>query len=207
MISSFARTAAAAVAGLALLGSASVASATIYNISAQNSGIDVTLDAGQYLISWVGTADGGSFNAWNGNCLTGDCAGGWQSTFTTRDAVVPANGNFEIDLFGAGPQQASALASLQAIQSAALINHGVIQVTNFVPGGFTPLAQIPQPWIVQTDGGTIHLSAGDGTPENNFGGVSLRITAVPEPATWMIMIGGFGLVGAALRRRRNPAIA
>jgi hypothetical protein len=34
--------------------------------------------------------------------------------------------------------------------------------------------------------------------------------AVPEPATWAMMIGGFGLVGGAMRRRRNtgvPAIA
>ena len=27
--------------------------------------------------------------------------------------------------------------------------------------------------------------------------------AVPEPASWALMIGGFGLAGAALRRRRN----
>jgi len=27
-------------------------------------------------------------------------------------------------------------------------------------------------------------------------------TAVPEPATWAMMIGGFGLVGGAMRRRR-----
>lgn len=29
----------------------------------------------------------------------------------------------------------------------------------------------------------------------------LALTAVPEPATWAVMIGGFGLVGARLRRR------
>ncbi len=31
--------------------------------------------------------------------------------------------------------------------------------------------------------------------------------AVPEPATWGLMIGGFGLVGAALRRKRRDAAA
>jgi hypothetical protein len=29
---------------------------------------------------------------------------------------------------------------------------------------------------------------------------------VPEPATWAMMIGGFGLIGAALRRRRRLAV-
>ncbi|WP_231639313.1 PEPxxWA-CTERM sorting domain-containing protein [Sphingomonas profundi] len=28
------------------------------------------------------------------------------------------------------------------------------------------------------------------------------VAAVPEPATWAMMLGGFGLVGAAMRRRR-----
>ncbi|MBL8771217.1 MAG: PEPxxWA-CTERM sorting domain-containing protein [Phenylobacterium sp.] len=31
--------------------------------------------------------------------------------------------------------------------------------------------------------------------------------AVPEPATWLLMIGGFGLAGAALRRRRAAVAA
>ena len=32
--------------------------------------------------------------------------------------------------------------------------------------------------------------------------VTLDVASVPEPATWAMMIGGFGLAGAALRRRR-----
>lgn len=32
-----------------------------------------------------------------------------------------------------------------------------------------------------------------------------RLDAVPEPDTWALMIGGFGIVGSALRRRRRRA--
>lgn len=32
---------------------------------------------------------------------------------------------------------------------------------------------------------------------------SISTSAVPEPATWAMMIAGFGLAGAAIRRRRN----
>ncbi len=36
---------------------------------------------------------------------------------------------------------------------------------------------------------------------------SVSVAAVPEPGTWALMIGGFGLAGAALRRRRSVAVA
>ncbi|WP_294391441.1 PEPxxWA-CTERM sorting domain-containing protein [uncultured Sphingomonas sp.] len=41
------------------------------------------------------------------------------------------------------------------------------------------------------------------TPYRRTGWASPSPT--PEPASWALMIGGFGLVGAALRRRRRPA--
>lgn len=34
-----------------------------------------------------------------------------------------------------------------------------------------------------------------------------NVTAVPEPATWAMMIMGFGLVGAAARRRQNVRVS
>lgn len=39
-------------------------------------------------------------------------------------------------------------------------------------------------------------------PEFALDNVVLNAGAVPEPATWTMMIGGFGMVGGAMRRRR-----
>jgi hypothetical protein len=39
------------------------------------------------------------------------------------------------------------------------------------------------------------------------GTVTGLIFSVPEPASWAMMVGGFGLVGGAMRRRRDSAVA
>lgn len=48
---------------------------------------------------------------------------------------------------------------------------------------------------------------GDDVPRDNRGGVSLSVDAVPEPATWAVMVAGFGLVGAGLRRRAAAGVS
>ena len=44
-------------------------------------------------------------------------------------------------------------------------------------------------------------------PVFTLGQVSVPVSAVPEPATWAMMIGGFGMLGAAARRRTRTARA
>jgi hypothetical protein len=39
------------------------------------------------------------------------------------------------------------------------------------------------------------------------GEIRAQLAAVPEPQTWALMLAGFGLLGASLRRRRSPAVS
>jgi hypothetical protein len=49
--------------------------------------------------------------------------------------------------------------------------------------------------------GGIDWETSDGENRITFTTTQIDVTAVPEPATWALMIGGFALVGAAQRRR------
>ena len=53
--------------------------------------------------------------------------------------------------------------------------------------------------------GTFSLTTqGNGLVQTTF---SASTAAVPEPATWALMLLGFGGIGMAMRRRRRPALA
>ena len=45
-----------------------------------------------------------------------------------------------------------------------------------------------------------------GSDTNSFEFDNLSVTAVPEPATWAMLIAGMTMTGAAMRRRRGPAV-
>ncbi|WP_262408824.1 PEPxxWA-CTERM sorting domain-containing protein [Sphingomonas sp. JC676] len=56
---------------------------------------------------------------------------------------------------------------------------------------------------------SMNLSIYNSTPEasgNDFGLDDISVVAVPEPAAWGMMIGGFGLAGLAMRRRVRTTV-
>jgi hypothetical protein len=74
--------------------------------------------------------------------------------------------------------------------------------TTAVSGDSEINSEIAQFLLVQDNGAgraTALIAHGPGDPN---GVQNMVLGGVPEPATWGLMIGGFGLAGAALRRRR-----
>ncbi|HEV2567918.1 MAG TPA: PEPxxWA-CTERM sorting domain-containing protein [Sphingomonas sp.] len=55
-------------------------------------------------------------------------------------------------------------------------------------------------WSGTFSGGIDNVAFDFGSRADSF---NFEVAAVPEPATWAMMIGGFGLLGAATRRRRS----
>jgi hypothetical protein len=51
---------------------------------------------------------------------------------------------------------------------------------------------------------TLNSPSGGATLSGN---ASFYQAAVPEPATWALMLIGFGGIGMAMRRRRRPVLA
>ena len=53
--------------------------------------------------------------------------------------------------------------------------------------------------------GSLFAVVNDSFHSNNGGAFRVEVTAVPEPAGWAMLIAGFGLTGAVMRRRRAAA--
>jgi hypothetical protein len=53
----------------------------------------------------------------------------------------------------------------------------------------------------------VYSNAGQPSPSGNVGNAGpatlIVANAVPEPASWAMMVGGFGLIGSSMRRRAN----
>lgn len=59
--------------------------------------------------------------------------------------------------------------------------------------------------VTLTSASSIYAQVNDTLYPNNTRGFDVSVTAVPEPATWAMMILGFGMVGVTARRRTRGA--
>jgi hypothetical protein len=106
---------------------------------------------------------------------------------------APGVGALSLDtysLFGASN------ATINVFDAGGLIGSLSFAVPNNGPGAFFG--------VTSTTGITEITMSADGGQSPGFTNVSFG-NAVPEPAAWALMIGGFGMAGASLRRRKSLA--
>ena len=114
--------------------------------------------------------------------------GPFQSATTSSGDVL------SIDGFGSGNGPNFSLPS-SYVSNSNLSSQISFANTTIAALGFTIGSYV---FSTSSDNLTVNVLAG------NAGGVT---SAVPEPASWAMMIGGFGAVGGALRRRRRLTVA
>ena len=133
--------------------------------------------------------------AWNSSGISFTVGG------TTRTFAAPLLGNaLKIDVKG---DATLVLANLEGLGFGTLSGTGIASASNeyvfFAPS-----------W--GTDGITAsgQIRVGNGVGSGSRSGVNFKVGAftpfvsqVPEPATWAMLIVGFGLVGASMRRRQS----
>lgn len=118
-------------------------------------------------------------------------------TFSLRDTVYTARQPFEFFVY-----PTASLAGFRPQSGGAALSFGADAFAGYDPG--TPLGPVtPQNgsaiFPLDTDRGALNVGV---VVRNAFS--ATPGAAVPEPATWGMMIAGFALVGAAMRRRTLP---
>ncbi len=133
---------------------------------------------------------------------------GWAGTITvtTTDPVVPGGNLLTVTFAGAVAQfendgTGNWSAALALAAPNAPVNPGdpfIAYLTSY----------LPQAWIQSSNQNNFAVSfSGGNAIEGPYAatGTFAAVNIVPEPATWAMLIAGFGLVGFAARRRRAVA--
>lgn len=193
-------------ASTALATAASAATITFDEFAPDNT--NGAIPAGRYAalgVTFVGTDDG---STWGGNSAGNP--GNWLLEGTNGAAFSGFNGDSYSQTLTFASQ--FSFFSLDAARSSGSID-GVITLQAFngatlVGTTSVALGAINQ-WSTLSFSGLFDrvTYTGTGSGFHPFGVDNLvfenRAGAVPEPASWMMMIAGFGLAGGAIRRRRT----
>lgn len=141
------------------------------------SNVNVALDTNGG--SAVSTSDHGDTDA--GKAIDGNTQGNfpnmWHSAFSTPGE--------HIDISFAAPQTLSSLS---------------IQGRNV-----SDCCAYRDLYTVTVYGGQAVLYSAQVDARGQIGSISFAAPGVPEPQTWALLVAGFGLVGAAMRRRKSAA--
>jgi hypothetical protein len=174
------------IMGATALTFASAASAQV-SVTSSPGVITGTSDSGVTFSTFYGTANSGSpFDEW---VSFTEALDGFYS-FDLTSVAVAGNAATDVDftsVFLTGGSIVGSLFLSPDINSTDQYEHYVLSDVFLAAGDYT-----------------LHLQGTRGRTATYSGTISFA--AVPEPATWAMMLMGFGAIGFAMRRRRRPAL-
>jgi hypothetical protein len=123
---------------------------------------------------------------------------------TSLTYQLTSTAGFTFDLLGGGEaygQSAYGVGDDEMVRQVALNATALDAIRNAGGGSFALSGKVLAP--VDYSGDDVHYAFGN-THDPQTQPVRLLLTTapVPEPGTWALMVGGFGLAGGTLRRRR-----
>ena len=130
----------------------------------------------------------------------------WLSTNTATDPIAFSNFTGGVSAFGGmffgsnvGGQFQSGSVVLTATDASGTVSRTITNATTSSFLGFVSTGQLLSATLtaIQPTSGPLWSTA------NNLTLGTAAVAAVPEPASWAMMIGGFGIVGGSLRRKRK----
>jgi hypothetical protein len=160
--------------------------------------------------------------SWSVNNAAGAAGSSWISPFTDANGVATKSTSFPTQF----TYDYSLTFSLGSLSASSAVISGLVQSDNFVTVLLNGVALVAQPQdpvfpgglptsyfrkfsAFGTNGGFVSGTNTLTFQVTDYGVISgLRVsdlvgTAVPEPATWAMLIVGFGLVAGQIRRRRR----
>ena len=163
-----------------------------------------------------GNNNGLTVSSQGGNYIASDSDRGFGSTVNQTLTGLQAGKTYKVSFEWAAAQQQGFFGDTFESWEVYLTDSGNSQIKNFKTETVINPEKAFQPWrneaftFTATEATHVLTFFADGGP----GGLppfalldDVSVSAIPEPSTWAMLIIGFGLVGAAARRRRITAVA